>query len=953
MSAHKSYRKLSLLASLLIMVATFGCTSSTATPTLLASPTTHVQPTSTQPPHPTSTPKVISQYATFRGNAQHTGVYAKNGDYGEWAFFAGGPIASSPVLVGDSLYFSTMAGIFYALDPSTQQVRWQVSFPPGIFSSPAIFGGNLFFGGLDNKLHALDATTGQEKWNFTAGSPIISSPAVDGGTVYFGATDGIFYALDAANGKEKWRYQTSAEIISSAQVEDGLVLFASTDSFVYALDATNGAKKWMYLAESAIQATPAIADHVVYITSLSENLSAYAIDLQTGKALWKTNFGPAASSPVVLDGVVYAANLQGTVAAANTRDGAPLWTFQANSPVISSLGVSQDQVVFGDADGRIRALDRQKGKELWSYQTNGEIWSSPALAGNNLFIGSSDGYLYTLNNQGPQLALAPTATPLPLEPTPTMLPEPPAPSQVGTSGLPWWNDRIFYEVFVRSFKDSNGDGNGDLQGLIDKLDYLNDGDPSTTSDLGITGLWLMPVTESPSYHGYDVVDYRQIEHDYGSNADFQELVSEAHKRGIVVIVDMVMNHTSNQNPWFVQAAYPGTRYENWYIWSPTDPGYLSPWDSQVWQKSPPLTFESMRAYHALTDYYYGLFWSGMPDLNYRNGAVTAEMFDILRFWLEDMNVDGLRLDAVRHLIEDGPIQENTPETHAWLQNFDNYVHTLKPDALTVGEIWDDTAKVVPYIPDEVDIAFEFKFAESIIKAINTGDNTGLISQMNTVLSSYPDGQFGTFLTNHDITRLMTQLQGDPARAKLAAALLLTSPGVPFIYYGEEIGLMGTKPDDIDLRRPMQWDGSPTAGFTTGTPWVPPGKNLATVNVATEEDDPASLLNQYRLLIQLRQEHPALRTGETWLVNSSVAQIYSFLRQSNDENVLVVANLSAEAVSGYQLTLDSGPLQKNIIASLLMGEGQPKPLTSNPRGGFNSYTPLSEIPPYTTLVILLQ
>jgi alpha-amylase len=953
MSTNKLYRRLPLLSALLILATTIGCRAPTATPAKLVGPTVaSPQLTSTQLPVP-SPSRVAPQPAMFRGNPQHTGVYAKAIDFGEWSFYASGPVANSPVLVGDTLYFSTMTGTFYALDPTTQQVRWQASFPPAIFSSPAVSGDMIYFGGLDNYLHALDAITGQERWNFSTGGAIISSPAVDNGLVFFGNTNGTFYALNAASGEEQWHFQTSGEIISSPLVQEGLVVFASSDSSVYALDKIKGTKIWKFVAEGGIQASPASAESTVFITSMSENLSAHAIDLQTGKTLWNTNFGPVVSSPVVTDGVVYAANVQGTVAAVNAMDGTPLWTFEANSPIVSSMGVSQDQVILGDADGWVHALDRQSGKEIWSFQTNGEIWSSPALTENNIFIGSTDGYLYALDNHGPKLVPAPTPTPLPIEPTPTMLPEPPAPSQEGTDGMPWWNDRVFYEVFVRSFKDSNGDGNGDLQGLIEKLDYLNDGNLSTTSDLGITGLWLMPITESPSYHGYDVVDYRQIEQDYGSNADFQQLVSEAHRRGIAVIVDMVMNHTSNQNPWFIQAAYPGTRYENWYIWSPTDPGYKSPWDTQVWQKSPPLNFDSMRAYHSLKDYYYGLFWSGMPDLNYRNGAVTAEMFDILRFWLKDMNVDGLRLDAVRHLIEDGSILENTPETHAWLQNFDNYVHTLKPDMLTVGEIWDDTANITPYVPDEVDIAFEFKLAEAIIAGINSADNRGLYQQMETVLSTYPEGQFATFLTNHDITRLMTQLEEDSARAKVAAALLLTSPGVPFIYYGEEIGLIGAKPDDIDLRRPMQWDSSQTAGFTTGTPWVPPGKNSTSVNVSTQTADPTSLLDHYRSLIRLRQEHSALRTGNTWLVKSSAPQIYSILRHSSDENILVVSNLSAEPVSGYKLALESGPLQENVKASFIMGQGQPKSPMRNAQGGFDAFTPLTEIPPYTTWIFLLQ
>ncbi|MBN1965655.1 MAG: alpha-amylase, partial [Anaerolineae bacterium] len=172
--------------------------------------------------------------------------------------------------------------------------------------------------------------------------------------------------------------------------------------------------------------------------------------------------------------------------------------------------------------------------------------------------------------------------------------------------LPWWNDRVFYEVFVRSFYDSDGDGIGDLRGLIERLDYLNDGDPATTDDLGITGIWLMPIAQSPSYHGYDVTDYYTIEEDYGTNADFLELMGAAHARGIVVIVDLVMNHTSSEHPWFVASAAGDPAYTDWYLWRDDNPGYVSPWGSPTWHLA-----DNGR-------YYFGLFWSGMPDLNYMN-----------------------------------------------------------------------------------------------------------------------------------------------------------------------------------------------------------------------------------------------------------------------------------------------------------------------------------------------
>jgi glycosidase len=351
------------------------------------------------------------------------------------------------------------------------------------------------------------------------------------------------------------------------------------------------------------------------------------------------------------------------------------------------------------------------------------------------------------------------------------------------------------------------------------------------------------------------------------------LVAEAHERGMVVITDLVMNHTSNQHPWFIDAQVPGSEHENWYIWQPERQDYASPWGSPVWYKS------GLR-------YYYALFWEGMPDLNYNNGAVTEAMFDAIRFWLEELGVDGFRLDAVRHLIEDGPVQENTPATHTWLQNFHRYVHSLNPQAFTVGEAWTETSEVVKYVGDEVDIAFEFDLAQGMLQSVWSGSNSSVIRAQAKVLDSFPHGQYGAFLTNHDQNRVMNQVLNDPEAAKVAATLLLTNPGVPFIYYGEEIGMSGEKPDER-IRTPMQWDGSPAAGFTTGTPWQELAGGFSRINVAVEEADPDSLLNHYRKLIRLRQDHPSLRTGDMQLVDSDSRQVYSFILYTDQEIFLLL------------------------------------------------------------------
>jgi len=229
--------------------------------------------------------------------------------------------------------------------------------------------------------------------------------------------------------------------------------------------------------------------------------------------------------------------------------------------------------------------------------------------------------------------------------------------------VPWWRSTICYEVFVRSFQDSDSDGIGDINGLISRLDYLNDGQPGSGDDLGVGCIWLMPVMQSPSYHGYDVTDYRTIEEDYGTNADFLRLMEEAHARGIRVIVDFPLNHISVEHDWFVQAASdPDSPYRDWFIFEDGDPGYRGPWGQQVWHRNP----------HG-DGYYYGLFDSAMPDLNFRNDEVNAEFRDITEFWLTEMGVDGFRMDAIKHVIEEGQIQENTPATIAWLRDYAAFV----------------------------------------------------------------------------------------------------------------------------------------------------------------------------------------------------------------------------------------------------------------------------------------
>ena len=485
----------------------------------------------------------------------------------------------------------------------------------------------------------------------------------------------------------------------------------------------------------------------------------------------------------------------------------------------------------------------------------------------------------------------------------------------------WWNDAVFYEVFVRSFFDQSGDGIGDFKGLTQKLDYLNDGNPETHDDLGITGIWLMPMMKSPSYHGYDVADYYAVEPDFGTMQDFEEFMAAAHARGIKVIIDLVMNHSSSQHPWFTQSADHQNDYRDWYIWSDNNPGSPGPWGQTVWHPEN-------------GDYFYGLFWEGMPDLNYTHPPVKAEMFEVVKFWL-DKGVDGYRLDAIKYLIEDGPLLENTSQTYALLEEFNDVYKTENPEALTVGEVWSSTQSIIPYVQnDRLDLCFEFGLAGAILDAVNNGNPQSIENQLETVQNSYPMLQYATFLTNHDIDRVFSTLGGSAEKMKLAASIYLTLPGIPFVYYGEEIGLAGTG-DHLNIRRPMHWTDGSHAGFSNVTPWQSPGGNFLTNNVKDMDENPNSILRHYKKLIGIRNEQPALRRGQTLLLTHNSDKVFSFARIHEAEAILVVSNTGTAAENPtLSLSRSALPPGEYFITELLGNQpfGQ---ITINAQGGFSN------------------
>lgn len=478
----------------------------------------------------------------------------------------------------------------------------------------------------------------------------------------------------------------------------------------------------------------------------------------------------------------------------------------------------------------------------------------------------------------------------------------------------WARGAVFYEVFVRSFSDSDGDGVGDLRGLTAKLDYLNDGDPKTSTDLGVDALWLMPVFQSPSYHGYDTVDYEKIDDEYGSAEDFQRLLDEAHRRGIRIIVDFVMNHSSAQHPWFVESASsPTSPKRDWYVWRADDPGWTQPWGG------------SNRTWHEKNGaFYYGVFWGGMPDLNFSTPAVREEMKRLAGLWIS-RGVDGFRLDATRHLFANGPgdLQNDQPETHVYLKEFAEHVRQVSPRAVLVGENWTTTPIIAQYFA-ELPMSFNFPLAEDILAGVRDGEAAGIAGKIEEMQELYPAGAIDApFLTNHDQMRIATVLNSDPAKLRSAASVLLTLPGAPFLYYGEEVGLQnGPARNDEQKRTPMPWDATETGGFTAGKPWFAFAPGKETSNVAAQTGDPGSLLSHYRKLIRARKSSKALREGSLELITSGVKSdpVLAFFRQSPGERVLVLHNLGAETVlAGPYAVEKAEPVFSTGQAAVTQGE----------------------------------
>ncbi|WP_020602598.1 alpha-amylase family glycosyl hydrolase [Spirosoma spitsbergense] len=450
---------------------------------------------------------------------------------------------------------------------------------------------------------------------------------------------------------------------------------------------------------------------------------------------------------------------------------------------------------------------------------------------------------------------------------------------------------VHYEIFVRSFADSNGDGIGDLNGITNNLDYLK--------DLGVSAIWLMPISPSPTYHKYDVTDYYSIDPEYGTMDDFKRLIYEAHRRSIAVIIDLVLHHTSIRHHWFQESAKgPDNPYRKFYNWLhpheikarklatrdiTADSGERNPWHSVKGSTSP--------------EQYYGMFWSGMPDLNFDYPPLREEIFTIVRYWLNDIGVDGFRLDAARHLYREA----EEPKNHAFWEEFGRVVETAKPGAYSVGEVWTRPERIAPYFRG-LKANFNFDLQLMIPEIIRREDDTeDLIEFMAYVHGAFANvnPQFidGLILSNHDQNRIGSLLKGNLNHLKVAANLLLTLPGLPYLYYGEEIGMLGMKPDE-HIREPFLWDtrdqDRQRTRWRRGT-----YTTSQTVNpLARQQADPDSLVNHYKQLINFRNSHPVLNDNLSRLEQTGIRQkgTVSFIRRSgNGQRVLVVHNLTRNPI----------------------------------------------------------
>ena len=538
----------------------------------------------------------------------------------------------------------------------------------------------------------------------------------------------------------------------------------------------------------------------------------------------------------------------------------------------------------------------------------------------------------------------------------------------------WWHQSVVYQIYPRSFQDSNHDGIGDIRGIISRLDYLK--------ELGIDVIWLSPVYQSPNDdNGYDISDYQAIHPDFGTMADMDDLIEQAKERGIRIVMDLVVNHTSDEHKWFVEARKnKDNPYRDYYVWrDPVDEkepnGMRSTFSGPAWE------FDEETG-----QYYLHLFSKKQPDLNWENEAVRREVYDMMNFWI-DKGIGGFRMDVIDLIgkIPDQEITGNGPKLHDYLQEMNQQTFGAA-DLLTVGETWGATPEIAKAYshPDRHELSMVFQFEHVGLDQQEGKDKWDLkalsIPELKAVLSKWQvslgeEGWNSLFWNNHDLPRIVSRWGNDGEyrrqSAKMFAILLHMMKGTPYIYQGEEIGMTNypiadiSEADDIETinmyherlaegyskesllasinakgrdnaRRPVQWDSSNQAGFTNGTPWLAVHPNYQTINVADSLADEDSIFYTYQKLIQLRKEHPIIVYGSYTLLLEENPVIFAYLREYEGKRWLVCANFSEE-VQKLQLEVD---------------ETESKPIIQNYQRDFYDLSELV-LEPYETFVVELD
>lgn len=451
------------------------------------------------------------------------------------------------------------------------------------------------------------------------------------------------------------------------------------------------------------------------------------------------------------------------------------------------------------------------------------------------------------------------------------------------------NYRNYYEIFVYSFYDSDGDGIGDLNGVTQKLDYIE--------DMGFNGIWLMPIMQSPTYHKYDVVDYCSIDREYGTVEDFQKLVDECHKRDINVVIDFVINHSSSENQWFVDACD--------YLKG------LSAEQEPDLEECPYVDYyhfakEQVNGDYYQVDgsdwYYEGVFWSEMPDLNLASAALRTELEDISRYWI-DMGVDGFRMDAAMHF-EESDTAFNTGALN-WLYTF---CTGLDPDFYMVSEVWASKATIANYYASGTPSMFNFDAADTEGKLIKTARGSykaaGFVQSMVGYQTDYaeknPDYIDAPFIANHDMGRVANGLVKDANDMKMAGGLLMTMNGSPFVYYGEEIGMSSLGSKDENKRLPMIWSDTDTTGMTAGP--LDADKDIVSAFAGVEQqlEDPYSILNYYKRAVRLRNENPEIARGQIEIVESLTDGNQAAITKTYGDSVIGIVYNTSDEVTAVNL-----------------------------------------------------